>query len=78
VARSRAEFIATLGVVFEEADESEFWLDIAVRKPLSERTESESLHNESIQLRAVFATSLRTARFNRANRRNSPNNQITT
>jgi four helix bundle protein len=29
VARSRAEFIAKLGVVFEESDESEFWLDVS-------------------------------------------------
>jgi four helix bundle protein len=67
VARSRAEFIAKLGVVFEEADESEFWLDLAVQKPLGKRSESERLHNESIELRAIFARSLATARANRQN-----------
>ena len=30
-ARSRAEFIAKLGTVIEEADESDFWLELAVR-----------------------------------------------
>lgn len=29
-ARSRAEFIAKLGIVVEEADESTFWLDLLV------------------------------------------------
>jgi len=38
VARSRAEFIAKLGVVFEEVDESEFWLDVALRKGLGHKT----------------------------------------
>jgi four helix bundle protein len=33
-ARSRAEFIAKLGIVVEESDESEFWLDLTLRKPL--------------------------------------------
>jgi four helix bundle protein len=75
VARSRAEFVAKLGVIFEEADESEFWLDIAVRKPLSEPNTSERLHNESIELRAIFGRSLATARLNRLNR-NSPNSSI--
>src|SRR5919112_81954 len=35
VARSRAEFIARLGVVFEEIDESEFWLDVALRRHMT-------------------------------------------
>jgi four helix bundle protein len=32
-ARSRAEFLAKLGVVIEEADESAFWLDGAIFNP---------------------------------------------
>ena len=64
VARSRAEFIAKLGVVFEEIDESEFWLDVALRKSLGERKEVGRLHKESIELRAIFGRSLGTARTN--------------
>jgi four helix bundle protein len=67
VARSRAEFIAKLGVVFEEADESEFWLDVARRKGLGERTETERLHLEACELRAIFGRSLGTARANSKN-----------
>jgi four helix bundle protein len=32
-ARSRAEFIARLGVVVEEAEESEYWFPSSIRRP---------------------------------------------
>ena len=64
VARSRAEFIAKLGLVFEEADESEFWLDVARRKPFGDRKDVERLHLEARELRAIFGRSLGTARAN--------------
>jgi four helix bundle protein len=64
VARSRAEFIAKLGVVFEEIDESEFWLDVSSRKGLSEKQETDRLRKEAIELRAIFGRSLGTARAN--------------
>ena len=64
VARSRAEFIAKLGVVFEESDESEFWLDVSLRKPLGNQKEVDRLHKESIELRAILGRSLGTARAN--------------
>lgn len=76
VARSRAEFIATLGLVFEEIDESEFWLDVAVRKALGKQPETERLHGESIELRAIFGRSLGTARAN-SKRLATPHTQIT-
>src|SRR6266542_4142248 len=61
VARSRAEFIAKLGVVFEEVDESEFWLDVAMRQGLGDPKGRERLRAESIELRAIFGRSLGTA-----------------
>ncbi|HEX4628531.1 MAG TPA: four helix bundle protein, partial [Gemmatimonadales bacterium] len=33
-ARSRKEFLATLGIVEAEADEAEFWLDVVVERGL--------------------------------------------
>src|SRR5216110_4044146 len=36
-ARSRREFIAKLGIVEEEADESEYWLELAVDAGLVKR-----------------------------------------
>jgi four helix bundle protein len=63
-ARSRAEFIAKLGIVVEESDESEFWLDTCLRKPLCVTPDVQRLHGEAAQLRAIFGKSLGTARAN--------------
>jgi four helix bundle protein len=64
VARSRAKFIAKLGIVFEESDESVFWLDILVRNGLGDLSETDRLHKEAIELRAILGRSLGTARAN--------------
>ena len=64
VARSRAEFIAKLGLVFEEIDESEFWLDVSMRKCLGEEQLADGLHKEATELRAIVGRSLGTARKN--------------
>jgi four helix bundle protein len=55
-ARSSREFAARLGVVVEEADESEFWLDVLMR--LKRGPEATALlHSESEELRAIFSKS---------------------
>jgi four helix bundle protein len=63
-ARSRAEFVAKLGIVVEESDESEFWLDVTFRKALVDPVETERVRDEAAQLRAIFGKSLGTARAN--------------
>ena len=63
-ARSRAEFIAKLGIVVEESDESEFWLDTCLRKPLCTATDIQRLRSEAGELRAIFGKSPGTARAN--------------
>jgi four helix bundle protein len=63
-ARSRAEFIAKLGIVVEESDESEFWLDTVLRKPIAVSDTTGQLRQEAGELRAIFAKSLGTARAN--------------
>ena len=63
-ARSRTEFIAKLGIVVEESDESEFWLALAGRKQLVGTNETERLRREASELRAIFGKSLGTARAN--------------
>ena len=75
VARSRAEFIAKLGLVFEETDESEFWLDVSIRKSLGDKQMVAALHKEALELRAIFGRSLGTARQNSTMLKS--NNQIT-
>ena len=70
-ARSRAEFVATLGVVLEEADESEHWLDVLHLGGLASGPELDWLRNESSELRAIFNASVTTARTNYSKSRES-------
>ena len=71
-ARSRAEFIARLALVVDEADESEHWLSILRDGGMSSGDELEWLLNESRQLRAIFQRSLTTARLNVKHARQAP------
>jgi four helix bundle protein len=63
-ARSRREFVATLGIVAEEADESVYWLDILTRAGLASGAAFDRAISEAQELRAIFAASYRTARRN--------------
>lgn len=66
-ARSKAEFIAKVGVVVEEADETVFWLEMLVDTDIVAKKKMESLLKEANELLAIFAASQRTARGNRSN-----------
>jgi len=61
-ARSRAEFIAKLGTVLEEADESLFWLELLVDAKLVTLQRADRLLLEADQLTAIFTSSVRTAK----------------
>jgi four helix bundle protein len=63
-ARSRAEFVAKIGTVAEEADESEHWLEVLRESGLGSGNEFDWLLNESRELRAIFVASAKTARAN--------------
>jgi four helix bundle protein len=63
-ARSHAEFKARLGVVLDEADEAEGWLDVFQEGHLSASPELARLRAESQQLRAMFAAANLTAQRN--------------
>ena len=60
--RSRAEFIARIGVALEEADESALWLEIITESAISRSAEAFRLLQESDELSAIFAASSITAR----------------
>lgn len=62
--RSRAEFIAKLGVVVEEADEAEHWLDDLYKSNVGRGAELDWLRVEAAELRAIFTKSAATARRN--------------
>ena len=59
--RSRAEFIAKLGVVEEEADESAFWLELIIEGSLLQASLVEPLLAEANELTRIMARSRVTA-----------------
>jgi len=62
-ARSHTEFTARLGVVDEEADESELWLDVSDARRMGDVKLRQPLHAESGELRAIFSKACSTARI---------------
>jgi four helix bundle protein len=64
-ARSKAEFIAKIGVVVEEADETTFWLELLVETGIVRETQMRGLMSEANELLAIFAASQYTARSKR-------------
>jgi four helix bundle protein len=61
-ARSRAEFVAKLGIVLEESDETTFWLELLSAGGIVSRETIHSLIKESEELTSIFVTSLRAAK----------------
>ena len=64
-ARSKAEFIAKIGVVVEEADETVFWLELLGETGIVDQKKLVNLLLEANELLAIFAASQRTARLHR-------------
>jgi four helix bundle protein len=69
-AKSKRDFIAKLGTVIEESDESSFWLEYLVATTLLSGSVLRRLQSESNQLVAIFTTSQKTARANYAREKN--------
>jgi four helix bundle protein len=63
-ARSRREFVARLGIVLEEADETEHWLGVLDDGHFTGGQELAALRREARELRAIFRAALTTARIN--------------
>jgi four helix bundle protein len=61
-ARSKAEFVAKIGVVVEEADETVFWLELLVETGIVPLARMNSLLDEANELLAIFAASQHTAK----------------
>ena len=64
-ARSRAEFIAKIGVVEEEADETAFWLELIIDSALLTQTRVRPLLTGAGELVAIMAVSRKSALGNR-------------
>jgi len=61
-ARSRAEFIARLGVVVEEIDETVLWIELLGESETLPRARLSSLLKEANELLAIFISSQMTAK----------------
>ena len=60
--RSKAEFIAKLGIVEEEADESALWLELIMEGGLLKERLVRDLHIEAGEITAIVSASRKTAR----------------
>ena len=60
--RSKAEFIAKLGIVLEETDESLYWLEILSETQVVKASLLEPLMKEANELVGIFVASIKTAK----------------
>lgn len=65
-ARSKAEFLAKMGTVEEEADECCYWLELLVEAELVSGRRLEPLRREANELVAITISSIKTARRRKA------------
>ena len=65
-ARSKAEFIAKLGVAVEEADESKGWLELLAASGRISREPVQALIQEADELISIFVKSRKTAEQRKA------------
>ena len=60
--RSTADFIAKIGIAIEEADETQFWLELLVEAGIVEPEVARPLLQEVDELIRIYVTSRQTAR----------------
>jgi len=64
-AKSTADFIAKMGIVEEEADETLFWLELLEESKLVPAAKLTAIKQEANELIAITVVSIKTARRNR-------------
>jgi four helix bundle protein len=64
-ARSTAEFVARIGIVAEEADESVLWLELLDETETLSSSKLDAITKEARELAAIFSASQKTAKGNR-------------
>jgi len=60
--RSKAEFVAKLGVVLEETDETLYWLELITETDIIKPSRLAALMQENRELLAIFVASMNTAK----------------
>ena len=66
--KSRADFIAKMGIVEEECDEALYWMQMLIEAGIVKRSRLSELMSEADEIIAIVVSSIRTARA----RNNSP------
>lgn len=61
-ARSKADFVSKITIVEEEADESQFWLELMMEAGLVQESVVLPLYREARELTAIFTSSGKTAK----------------
>jgi four helix bundle protein len=74
-AKSRADFVAKMGTVEEEADETAFWIDILAEAGLVPRPKLDALLKEADEITAIVVASIRTTRLRTTARQEPANPQ---
>ena len=69
-ARSYREFVSKMNIVLEEADESQFWLEIISEMKWMNQYENDILTKESGELVAIFVATLKTVNQRLNNEKN--------
>ena len=64
VSQSKKTFIAKIGIVVEEIDETQFWIEFIMEEKLFDETKLKDLFNESNELKSIFIASRKTAQKN--------------
>jgi four helix bundle protein len=64
-AKSTADFVAKMGIVEEEADETLFWLELLEESELVTAAKLAAIKQEANELIAITVASIKTARCNR-------------
>ena len=62
----RAEFVAKLGIVLEEADEALYWMELLIEANLVKKERLGLLMEEANELTAITEASIKTAKRGRA------------
>ena len=63
-ARSTADFIAKMGIVEEEIDESIYWMELLIESWIINKKDTQDLMKEANELLAITVSSIKTARKN--------------
>jgi four helix bundle protein len=65
-AKSRRDFVAKMGIVEEEADETSYWIELLIDAELIKRERVADLLQESDEILSIVISSIKTARVDGA------------